>query len=90
MHNAERFKFLNAINGRNALNDNRPLSKEDQLKAISTTRVSNIAEFDALFNATVERQQKAKQERLNGKKNEKLSAVIKDDMFDELDKEFGF
>lgn len=63
-------------------------SSSNQLRAIESSRVSNIEEFDRLFSEAVKRQQDAR-ESLN-KSNTKSKMIISDDAFGDLDKELGF
>ena len=90
MQNEGRMDFINKTRGIDMAADGDNLSKENRLREISFTRVSDFNEFDRLFNEAVERQHKAKEEELHGKKETKGKEVIKDDAFADLDKELGF
>lgn len=68
-----------------------PETKADRMRQITMSRVDNIEEFNALFDAAVKRQQEAKNSQTGSKLNkEEKVGVIKDDAFADLDAEFGF
>ena len=54
---------------------------------LATECIDRTEKFDKLFNAAVERQQKAKAEEMNYGKEPKMGDVIKDDDFADIDKE---
>lgn len=72
-------------------NFNPQTSKEDRLRQISLSKVSNIVEFEDIFQKAIKKQ---KEERL--KKDKEFQAtrpraeVIEDSLFDDIDKELGF
>jgi hypothetical protein len=70
--------------------DEEDISIPDKLRMISTTKVKDTNEFDKLFHNAIEKQLKRKAEEEKKKQPTEVKlTVVKDDIFEDLDKELG-
>lgn len=96
MHNKNRLDFIKMVNGdtpdfSNKQNSSYPSTKEDKLRNISLSKVSGVAEFEDLFQKAIEKQRAKKLlSETRNKVNNPKAEVVKDPLFDEIDKELGF